>query len=254
MISRESLERLAALASEAGAAALRHYEHLGEVTQKGDRGPVTAADRAAHTVIVRGLEQWTPDIPIISEEGTLPEFEQRRGWKRFWLVDPLDGTKEFIQRNGEFTVNIALIEDAAPVMGVVLAPAIALLYVAAKGLGAWKSERGGPWREIAYRPVPAGQPLVVAESRSHPSAALEDWLKSVPVARRVQAGSSLKFCWVADGQADVYPRLGPTMEWDTAAGDCIYRYAGSAPRPKSPLSYNKPDLTNGGFIIGIDAA
>lgn len=245
-----SLRRLAALAVEGGEAAMRHYGTGLAVSQKGDRGPVTEADRAAHRVIVAGLAAWTPDIPVVSEEGDIAAFEERRRWTRFWLVDPLDGTKEFIQHNGEFTVNIALIEGTEPVLGVVLAPAIALLFVAGRGLGAWRSEAGGAWREIAYRPVAPGAPLVVAESRSHPSVALEEWLRTVPVARRVQAGSSLKFCWVADGQADVYPRFGNTMEWDTAAGDCIYRYAGAAPRPASPISYNKPDLTNGSFVIG----
>lgn len=253
MINRSSLEQLAALALDAGAAAMRHYENQGPVTQKGDRGPVTAADHAAHDVIVAGLARLFPDVPVVSEEGEIADYATRQHWQRFFLVDPLDGTKEFIQKNGEFTVNIALIEDRAPVMGVVLAPAIGLLYAAARGVGAFKSEAGGPWHEIAYQPVPRGAPLVVAESRSHPSQELEAWLQTVPVARRVQAGSSLKFCWVADGQADVYPRFGNTMEWDTAAGDAIYRYAGDAPRPASPLTYNKPDLRNGSFVIGHGA-
>jgi len=253
MITTDSLNVLATLAREAGAAAMRHYDHQGPVTQKGDKGPVTEADRAAHRVIVAGLGRWTPDIPVISEEGEIPGFETRRAWPRFWLVDPLDGTKEFIQKNGEFTVNIALIDGSTPVLGVVLAPAIGLLYAAGRGLGAWKQEGDGARQAIAYRPVPEGHPIVVAESRSHPSAELDAWLGKRAVARRVQAGSSLKFCWVAEGRADVYPRFGPTMEWDTAAGDCIYRYAGAADRPPSPLVYNKPDLTNPSFVIGAAA-
>ena len=172
----------------------------------------------AHGILVDGLRRLDPATPVVSEEAAAASFETRRGWRRFWLVDPLDGTKEFIKRRAEFTVNVALIEDGEPVLGVVLAPALDLLYWAVKGGGAWREDRGRPAERI-YSSVPApGTPLTVVESLSHPSPELEEYLRTIPVARRVKAGSSLKFCWVAEGRADIYPRLGPTMEWDVAAG------------------------------------
>ena len=229
-----------------------HYHEGVAVEQKGDRGPVTAADRAAHEVIVSALATWDPTIPVISEEGRIPSAEERAGWVRFWLVDPLDGTKEFVHRNGEFTVNIALIESGVPVLGVVHAPARALTYSAGQGLGAWRQRGEDPAEQIWSTPPRPGQPLRVAESRSHPSAELEAWLGTVAVAERVPVGSSLKFCLVAEGTADVYPRLGPTMEWDVAAGDCVYRNSGvDAPR-RSPLVYNQPDLRTLSFVLGLE--
>jgi len=246
----EALERLDGIARAAGAAILTHYHAGVAVELKGDRSPLTAADRAAHHTIVDALRAWDASVPVVSEEGDLPPYETRRGWTRFWLVDPLDGTKEFLQQNGEFTVNIALIEEGEPVLGVVYAPALDLLYHAGKGSGAWKLERASPPVRIHSTRKPAGTPLVVAESRSHPSAELEAYLGTVPVARRVQAGSSLKFCWVAEGRADLYPRFGPTMEWDTAAGDCVYRQSGREGERRSPLTYNTPQLRHDHFVIG----
>jgi 3'(2'), 5'-bisphosphate nucleotidase len=251
-VAPDALVRLAALAVEAGRATLQHYHAGVAVTQKGDKGPVTAADHAAHAVIARALEDWDPRIPVISEEGEIPRAEARRGWTRFWLVDPLDGTKEFIQRNGEFTVNIALIDHGIPVLGVIYAPALDLLYYAGDGLGAWKREAGGSPVRIISRPPLPGHALRVAESRSHPSVELEAYLKTVSVRERVPAGSSLKFCWVAEGKADIYPRLGPTMEWDVAAGDCIFRNSAAIGRRASSLVYNQPELKNQGFVIGLD--
>jgi 3'(2'), 5'-bisphosphate nucleotidase len=148
-------------------------------------------------------------------------------------------------------VNVALIESGEPVLGVVLAPALDLLYWAVKGEGAWKEENGGSPQRIYSRPPAPGTPLTVVESLSHPSPELEEYLQTIPVARRVKAGSSLKFCWVAEGRADIYPRLGPTMEWDVAAGDCVYRQSGSDGERQSPLTYNKPDLRNTSFVIGL---
>lgn len=249
-MSTASLARLDAIARAAGSAILAHYVAGVAVEHKADKSPLTAADRAAHHAIVDALAAWDRQIPVVSEEGEIPPFEVRHTWARFWLVDPLDGTKEFLQRNGEFTVNIALIDGGEPVLGVVYAPALDLLYHAGKGLGAWKQERDAPALRIYSTPRPAGEPLVVAESRSHPSAELEAYVKTVRVARRVQAGSSLKFCWVAEGKADVYPRFGTTMEWDTAAGDCVYRYSGKDGDRRSPLVYNTPALTNEHFVIG----
>jgi 3'(2'), 5'-bisphosphate nucleotidase len=249
-LSSASLKQLEAIARSAGEAILAHYHTEQSAELKADRSPITAADRAAHRVITEALAKWTPDVPIVSEEGALPDAETRQGWRRFWLVDPLDGTKEFIQRNGEFTVNIALISDGEPVLGVVFAPALDLLYMAGRGLGAWKCEGGGPAERLLSHPVPSGTPVVVAESRSHPSAELEHYLATVPVKRRVRAGSSLKFCWIAEGKADIYPRFGRTMEWDVAAGDCVYRESGDGRPRSSPLRYNTPGLDNTGFIIG----
>ena len=253
-VSPDALVRLTAIAREAGTAAMEHYHAGVAVTQKGDRGPVTAADHAAHGVIQRSLTEWDPSIPIISEEGDIAEYAVRKNWQRFWLVDPLDGTKEFIQRNGEFTVNIALIEAGIPVLGVIYAPALDLMYYAGDGLGSWKRDEGKAPERITSRPPHPGHALVVAESRSHPSAELEEYLKTVRVGSRVQAGSSLKFCWVAEGKADIYPRLGPTMEWDVAAGDCIFRNSAPVGRRSSSLVYNQPELRNPGFVVGLDDA
>jgi 3'(2'), 5'-bisphosphate nucleotidase len=253
-VSPDALVRLTMIAREAGMAAMEHYHAGVAVAQKGDKGPVTAADHAAHGVIQRALTEWDSSIPVISEEGDIPGYESRKHWDRFWLVDPLDGTKEFIQRNGEFTVNIGLIEQGIPVLGVIYAPALDLMYYAGDGLGAWKRAPGKAPERITSRPPHPGHALVVAESRSHPSAELEEFLKTVRVGSRVQAGSSLKFCWVAEGKADIYPRLGPTMEWDVAAGDCIFRNSAAVGRRSSTLVYNQPDLRNPGFVIGLDDA
>jgi 3'(2'), 5'-bisphosphate nucleotidase len=221
------------------------------VREKDDRSPVTLADEVAHDILVAGLGRLDPATPVVSEEAEAAAFEHRRGWRRFWLVDPLDGTKEFIKRRAEFTVNVALIDEGEPVFGVVLAPALDLLYWAVKGGGAWREEKGGAAERIYSAAAAPGTPLTVVESLSHPSAELEEYLLTIPVARRVKAGSSLKFCWVAEGRADIYPRLGPTMEWDVAAGDCIYRQSGRAGERSSPLTYNKPDLRNPSFVIGL---
>jgi 3'(2'), 5'-bisphosphate nucleotidase len=247
---RSSVTRLA---REAGRATLTYYDGAvaAGVREKEDRSPVTLADEVAHGIILDGLQQIDPGTPVVSEEAEAAPFETRRGWRRFWLVDPLDGTKEFIKRRAEFTVNIALIEDGEPVLGVVLAPALDLLYWAVKNQGAWREEKGGPPERLYSSPQPSGTPLTVVESLSHPSPELEQYLQTIPVARRVKAGSSLKFCWVAEGRADIYPRLGPTMEWDVAAGDCVYRQSGQNTERLSPLTYNKSDLRNPSFIIGL---
>jgi len=247
-----SLERTIAIARRAGDAAMVHYG-APEVTLKADRSPVTDADRAAHRVIANALAEWTPDVPVVSEEGEIAPFEVRRSWTRFWLVDPLDGTKEFIHHNGEFTVNIALIEAGAPVLGVVYAPALNVLYGAGRGLGSWKYQGTAARVRLLGPGHPDADGVVVVESRSHPSTELEAFLKTIRVARRVQAGSSLKFGLVAEGRAHCYPRFGPTMEWDVAAGDCVYRNASVDGQRVSPLVYNTPSLKNGGFVIGVTA-
>ncbi len=252
MVTPELRSAVTGLAREAGRATMAYYDGAdAEVREKADRSPVTLADEVAHGILVEGLRRLDPGTPVVSEESEIPPFEVRRGWRRFWLVDPLDGTKEFIKRRAEFTVNVALVQDGEPVFGVVLAPALDLLYWAEKGGGAWREEQGGAPERIHSSAAAPGTPLTVVESLSHPSAELEEYLKTIPVARRVKAGSSLKFCWVAEGRADVYPRLGPTMEWDVAAGDCVFRQSGRDGERPSPLTYNKPDLRNPSFVIGL---
>ena len=253
MVSPQLRSAVIDLARAAGRATMTYYDGTVDaaVREKDDRSPVTLADEVAHRILVEGLHRLDPATPVVSEEAAAADFEARRGWRRFWLVDPLDGTKEFIKRRAEFTVNLGLIEDGEPVFGVVLAPALDLLYWAVKGGGAWREDKGGAPERIYSTEAAPGTPLTVVESLSHPSPELEEYLKTIPVARRVKAGSSLKFCWVAEGRADIYPRLGPTMEGDVAAGDCVYRQSGRDGERPSPLTYNKPDLRNSSFVIGL---
>jgi 3'(2'), 5'-bisphosphate nucleotidase len=253
MVTSQLRSAVVDLVREAGRATMVYYDGTAsaEAREKDDKSPVTLADEVAHGILLDGLRRLDPATPVVSEEAEVAGFEARRDWRRFWLVDPLDGTKEFIKRRAEFTVNVALIEDGEPVLGVVQAPALDLLYWAVKGGGAWREAKDRPAERI-YSAVPApGAPLTVVESLSHPSPELEEYLKTIPVGQRVKAGSSLKFCWVAEGRADVYPRLGPTMEWDVAAGDCVYRQSGREAERPSPLTYNKPDLRNASFVIGL---
>ena len=250
-MTRDALERVCDIAAAAGTAALEHYGVVGRVERKADESPLTAADKEAHRHIMDALGAWQPDVPVISEEGVIPPWEARRGWTRFWLVDPLDGTREFLKRNGEFTVNIALIDGDEPVLGVVHAPALGRTYFAGRGLGSWRRDGAGEAQRLLGPPPVGPDGLIVVESRSHPSAELEEWLSKVTVKSRLQAGSSLKFGLVAEGSAHVYPRLGPTSEWDVAAGDCVWRNAVEVGRRPSPLRYNTPTLLNKGFVIGV---
>ncbi|MEO5375588.1 MAG: 3'(2'),5'-bisphosphate nucleotidase CysQ [Alphaproteobacteria bacterium] len=243
------LDAVRTLAREAGRAILDIYHGDFAVTAKADDSPLTAADQAAEAVILAGLARLTPDLPVVAEEsvaaGHMPDI--RRGL--FWLVDPLDGTREFVKRNGEFTVNIGLVESGRPVLGVVFAPAIDRLYAAA-GPGTAIVEAEGVVRGIHVRsPRPEG--LVVMTSRSHgDDAALEAYLAPMRVAECIKAGSSLKFCIVAAGEADLYPRLGHTMEWDTAAGHAVLLAAGGSVRTLDglDLTYGKPGLHNPDFV------
>jgi 3'(2'), 5'-bisphosphate nucleotidase len=247
--SREALDRLTDIAWAAGRAAMRHYGDCGPVEYKAGGSPLTAADRAAHDCIVAELRRWDSSIPVISEEGVLPPYHERALWRRFWLVDPLDGTKEFIAANGEFTVNIALVDDGRPILAAVGAPALRTVYFAGHGIGAWRRVGSGPSERI--RGATSRGPIRIVESRSHPSPELEAFIGGLGTVERIKLGSSLKFCRVAEGGADLYPRFGPTMEWDVAAGDCIYRNSGPDGRERySPLVYNQPSLTIPRFIIG----
>jgi 3'(2'), 5'-bisphosphate nucleotidase len=243
-------EAIIAIARAAAARILTVYDSEFAVEHKDDKSPLTAADLAAHHCIVAGLEQLTPDIPILSEESAedVPAI-MRREWRRLWLVDPLDGTREFVKRNGEFTVNIALIDDGVPVLSVVQAPVTGDLWHAQPGRGAYRRDGDN---DVALRTrVPALAPLRVAASRSHRDPRTEALLQRMGDTEPVPLGSSLKFCRLAEGGMDVYPRFGPTSEWDTAAGQCVLEAAGGIvidPRGR-PLRYNQRDtILNGDFL------
>jgi 3'(2'), 5'-bisphosphate nucleotidase len=242
------LPKILSLAEQAGAVILQHYTQGTTVSTKADSSPVTAADEAGEAVILAGLRALTPEIPIVAEEavsrGEVPDV----GDGAFWLVDPLDGTKEFISKNGEFTVNIGLIENKRPVLGVVLAPARGLAWWGAEGHGAMRRENGEVM-PIKVRARPA-QGAVAVASRSHRDAETDAWLAAEGITDTISAGSSLKFCLVAEGKADAYPRFGPTMEWDTAAGDAVLRAAGGRVETTGgqPFLYVKPSFRNPGFI------
>ena len=244
------LPRVVALAEAAGQAILATPRRAGDTAIKGDGSPVTAADRAAHDAIAAGLDALTPGVPVLSEEGADVPYEVRRAWNPYWLVDPLDGTKEYLHGVPDYTVNIALIRDGVPVLGVVHAPARQVTYTGAEGLGAARVRDGLTARLVARPPAP-GQPIRVAESRSHRSPEIDAFLAPYRVGERVAIGSSLKFCLVADGTADAYVRLGPTMEWDVAAGDAVIRWASDGPPHPSPLVYNTPTLRNAPFVVGF---
>jgi 3'(2'), 5'-bisphosphate nucleotidase len=253
------LPEIVKLAEEAAAVILDHYRDDAAVRLKADASPVTAADEAAEAVILAGLATLTPSIPVVAEEtvaaGRIPTLDDGP----FWLVDPLDGTKEFISKNGEFTVNIALIEGSEPVLGVVLAPALGKVWWGARGHGAMVREGGtldggggAAPRGIAVRPKPE-RPVAVA-SRSHSDPQTEAFLDEAGATERISAGSSLKFCLVAEGKADLYPRFGRTMEWDTAAGHAVLSAAGGrvTTRDGAPFLYRKPGFENPGFIARGD--
>lgn len=247
----ETLNLVSDIARRAGAAIMEIYDGDHAVEIKNDKSPLTAADKASHDIILAGLKEHFPGIPILSEEGRDIPYAERRHWQRFWLVDPLDGTKEFIKRNGEFTVNIALVEGNAPVLGVVYVPAQDRLYCGVAEEGAFVRQGGGEPVPIGVRPPDPSAGLTVVMSRSHPSPELEVYLKNIHVAEALAVGSSLKLCAVAEGKADLYPRLGPTMEWDTGAGQAIVHAAGGkvVQMDGSPLEYNKENLLNPYFIV-----
>ncbi|WP_353743163.1 3'(2'),5'-bisphosphate nucleotidase CysQ [Syntrophobacter fumaroxidans] len=242
------LDHLSELAVTAGEAILEIYGTEFSVESKEDKSPLTLADKRSHRIIVDALRSRYPDIPVLSEEGREVPYAVRREWSRFWLVDPLDGTKEFVKRNGEFTVNIALIDGVNPVVGVILVPVLKRLFLADVGRGCWEIVEGRR-RPLRIPAVPDGTVRIV-ESRSHPSPGLEPILKLLPAHEIVSRGSALKFCSVAAGEADFYPRFGPTWEWDTAAGQAIVTAAGGTviDFKGKPFVYNKENLVNGPFL------
>jgi 3'(2'), 5'-bisphosphate nucleotidase len=245
------LEPVAELAQQAGEKILVVYNSDEfSVEEKADKSPLTAADLASHHAIVDGLTALTPDIPILSEESASLPYTERSLWQTYWLVDPLDGTREFIKRNGEFTVNIALIEDGVSVLSVVYVPVTGVSYLACKGQGAFKQE-AGERRAIKVRKLGTG-PLMVVGSRSHRGESLNQFLEKLGEHDMVGMGSSLKLCLVAEGAADIYPRLGLTSEWDTAAAQCVVEQAGGYVTDTSmqPLRYNTKDsLLNPFFLV-----
>lgn len=245
------IDPVVSLAAEAGRAILEVYASDFDVQVKDDQSPLTQADMASHHIIVEGLGKLTPDLPVISEESGLPGFEQRSQWNPYWLIDPLDGTKEFVKRNGEFTVNIALIEDHQPVFGVVHVPVRGTTYSGCRGVGAELRANGAGPRPIAVARESA-TPVRVVGSRSHRGASLDQFLQNLGDFEMHPTGSSLKFCLIAEGSADVYPRLGPTSEWDTAAAQAVVEQAGGTvlELDGKPLSYNnKSDILNPHFLV-----
>lgn len=237
------------LAYEAGAAILEVYAQDFSVEHKDDASPLTQADLASHRIIVDGLRALAPDIPVLSEEDADIPWDVRRTWPRHWLVDPLDGTREFVKKNGEFTVNIALVEDGRTVLGVVYAPVFDYMLHAERGAGAFLREAGKDIAIVTRRPATA--PLRVAASRSHLDERTAAALQRMGDTERHGLGSSLKFCRIAEGRIDVYPRFGPTSEWDTAAAQCVLEEAGGAVLrlDGTPLDYNrKENILNPDFI------
>lgn len=248
------INRVITTAEEAGQKILEFYHTEIEVITKDDDSPLTKADLAAHHIIVDSLKELDPTTPVISEESGIPDFEERRDWERFWLVDPLDGTKEFIKKNGEFTVNIALIEKNKPVLGVVYVPAVDVLYYGEQSIGSFKKEAGKKAVKLETNAFEAPGKARIVVSRSHGDDTTSKKLNNlgIEVSEEVPSGSSIKFCLVAEGRADLYPRLGPTMEWDTAAADAVYRYSVEKGEKYSPLSYNKESFKNPYFLLGLD--
>jgi 3'(2'), 5'-bisphosphate nucleotidase len=241
------LQTLVRIVEAAGDVVMRHYEAGCAAREKSDRSPVTDADEEAERLILAELTKAFPAIPVVAEEEAAAGRISAVG-SHFFLVDPVDGTKEFVKRGGEFTVNIGEIADGEPVSGVVLAPAIGRLFMGEVGKGAFERAGGTSWAIAARAPAPDG--LVAVSSRSHPDARTDELLKTLPIKGHTNAGSSLKFCLVAAGEADIYPRAGETMEWDTAAGHAVLKAAGGKVTnwDGTPFRYGKPGFRNGPFI------
>jgi len=253
---KEYLAEVVALSRVAGNKILEVYDSEFSVENKADNSPLTAADMAAHHAIVDGLAKISPEIPVLSEESTQIPYSERKTWSRYWLVDPLDGTREFIKRNGEFTVNIALIDGDRPSLGVVHVPVTGVTYAAARGDGARRSGADKVLHPVGVRKLGDG-PLGVVGSRSHRGDSLNAYLERLGEHEMVGMGSSLKLCLVAEGIADIYPRLGLTSEWDTAAAHCVVEEAGGfvTRLDLKPLLYNTKDslLNPFFFVFGDDS-
>ena len=251
-ITEEIIQGVIALTRQAGSAIMEVYKSEFEIHIKDDNSPVTDADTKANAIITEGLMEINPEIPILSEEGRDIPFSERSIWETFWLVDPLDGTKEFIKKNDEFTVNIALLKENQPIFGVVFAPALDILHWGCQDKGAFKSISGNSHKPVAVNSQ-LSDPVKIAGSRSHPSIKMNTFTSQFEKYEVKPMGSSLKICSVADGSVDFYPRLGPTMEWDTGAAHAVLRAAGGEIikyGTYESLEYNKQNLLNPEFIAG----
>ncbi len=256
MLEKINLDTIAAVAKKAGDAIMGIYEKDFGIEYKDDKSPLTEADTMSNEIICQALGELYPEIPLMSEENKAIPFDERKDWDYYWCIDPIDGTKEFIKKNGEFTVNIALIHQNAPVLGVVYAPALGDMYMAKKGSGAFKNGERLPLQ----RNLTPEMYLNVVASKSHLSeetqAFIDALAKTTEEIHQVSKGSSLKLCMVAEGEADVYPRLAPTMEWDTAAADAVVRESGKMTyqytqdtEAETPMVYNKENLLNPWFVV-----
>ena len=247
------IEDIKEIAKKAGNAILEIYEKDFEIEYKEDTSPLTEADKASNDIINKGLNQLYPEIPILSEEGGEIPYETRKNWSKFFLIDPLDGTKEFIKRNDQFTVNIALIQDNQPIVGVVYAPALDTIYWGEVDKGAWKEDKEGVV-ELGLKKV-LGTTLRVVASASHFTKETKTYIEKWANGKKyeiINSGSSLKLCHVAEDKANIYPRLGPTMEWDTAAAHAIVKASGKNVveyETEKELTYNKKNLLNPWFIV-----
>jgi 3'(2'), 5'-bisphosphate nucleotidase len=242
-------EALLPIVAHAGAAIMQVYAAAFSVQHKDDNSPLTSADLESQRIIIEGLQRITPDIPILSEESATAPWAQRQTWRELWIVDPLDGTREFVKRNGEFTVNVALVVEHEPLLGVVAAPALGLAFWGAAGVGAFSTPTRGEQRRIHI--VPPQQPLRVVGSRSHASKETAAYLARLGPHVVTQVGSSLKFCLLAEGKAELYPRFGATSEWDTAAGQAVLEAAGGhvTLMDGHRLRYNcRESVINGDFV------
>jgi len=250
MLEKIDLEKIVEIAQKAGDAIMQIYKEDFSIEYKKDNSPLTQADLASNTIICESLTALHPSIPIMSEENAQVEYSERKEWEYYWCIDPIDGTKEFIKKNGEFTVNIALIYKNTPVLGVVYAPALKDMYKAKKGEGAYKNNQKLP----LHVNTSPDEKLVVVASKSHLSEETQAFIDALETKEieQVSKGSSLKLCMVAEGVADIYPRLAPTMEWDTAASDAIVRECGKMSfqyENNLPMVYNKENLLNPWFVV-----
>ena len=254
IITTTLIDHLITLARHAGVAILSVYndrEQFSQVTLKEDDSPLTLADRASHDILSQGLRQLTPDIPVLSEEGSDMPYEIRRHWEYFWCVDPLDGTKEFLNRNDAFTVNVALVHRQTPILGVIYIPVSGALYYGSAITGSWKVTSDDA--TVRIHTDDQAREWIAVRSRLHSGPEETAILDRYPVTKQITAGSALKFCLVAEGSAHLYYRHGPTMEWDTAAGHAIVEHSGGkfATLSGEPFLYNKASLVNGPFICSI---
>jgi len=253
-LSRAKRDALISGVEDAGQLVLAIYQRDFDIEHKADDSPLTEADLAAHHALIALLERLTPGVPVLSEESEGIDAKTRLSWHSYWLIDPLDGTKEFIKRNGEFTLNVALVEDGVPVLGVVHAPVLGVTWVGVVGEGAWRCEAGRS-ESIRVRalPDPAAAPWMVVGSRRHGAQAFEAFCERLPAYECTSMGSSLKLCLVAEGKADLYPRLAPTCEWDTAAAQAVVSAAGGEvldAQSLEPLRCNQGEsLLNPFFVV-----